>query len=184
MTNNIDTNTFRSISIVPDGNCQYRSISYSLSKSQNLYKRIKQNVIKYIIDHKDIFSNYIYDMTFEEYIDNISEENEWGNEVTLLAASLYLEIEINVYDKNTDKKISTYNESPNESKNKKIYMYYDNLMMHYDAIEIIDINDIIQNMDNININDDEDTENDDDDTNYIIDFNDYITYKNNKNNLK
>jgi hypothetical protein len=141
-------------------------------------------VIKYIIDHKDIFSNYIYDMTFEEYIDNISEENEWGNEVTLLAASLYLEIEINVYDKNTDKKISTYNESPNESKNKKIYMYYDNLMMHYDAIEIIDINDIIQNMDNININDDEDTENDDDDTNYIIDFNDYITYKNNKNNLK
>lgn len=180
MTNNIDTNTFRSISIVPDGNCQYRSISYSLSKSQNLYKRIKQNVIKYIIEHKDIFSNYIYDMTFEEYIDNISEENEWGNEVTLLAASLYLGIEINVYDKNTNAKISTYNELPNESTDKKIYLYYDNLMMHYDAIEIIDINDVIQHMDNLNIDDTveyeynaENYEN----TNYKIDFNDYIINK-------
>ena len=175
MATNIDTNTFRSISIEPDGNCQYRSISYCLNNSENLYKRIKKNVIKYIIEHKDMFSNYIYDMTFEEYIDNISEENEWGNEVTLLAASLYLGIEINVYDKNTNVKISTYNELSNESTNKKIYLYYDNLMMHYDAIEIIDINELTQHMNKLNINEDR---------TFNIDFNDYIFHKKNTNNLK
>lgn len=154
MSININTNTFKSVPILPDGNCQYRSISYCLYKSENLYKKIKTNVIKYIIDNKDIFSNYIYDMTFEEYIENISEENEWGNEVTLLAASLYLEIEINIYDKYTNEKISTYNELSYDSTDKKIYLYYDNLMMHYDAIEIVDINNIMHHMDNININED------------------------------
>ncbi len=110
MTNTIDTNTFKCISILPDGNCQYRAISYCISDSENLYRRIKKNAIKYIIEHEELFSNYIYDMTFEEYIEEISNENEWGNEITLLAISLYLDIEINVYDINTNEKNTLLNQ--------------------------------------------------------------------------
>lgn len=155
---NIDTNKFRSVSILADGNCQYRSISYCLHKSQGLYEKIKNQIIKYIAENKELFSNYIYDMTFEEYIENISEENEWGNEVTLLAASLCLGIEINVYDKESNKKISTYNEDVNIDN--KIYLYYDNLMQHYESIRIANDgdernnneDDIIKRINNLKIN--------------------------------
>jgi hypothetical protein len=159
---NIDTNKFRSVSILADGNCQFRSISYCLYKTENEYSIIKSNIIKYIVENKDLFSNYIYDMTFEEYIENISEENEWGNEVTLLAASLCLEIEINVYDKESNKKISTYNELPVDNIDKKIYLYYDNLIQHYEAIRIassdekeneyVDEENIIKRINNLKIN--------------------------------
>lgn len=159
---NIDTNKFRSVSILADGNCQYRAISYCLHKSQGLYEKIKNQIIKYIVENKSLFSNYIYDMTFEEYIENISEENEWGNEVTLLAASLCLGIEINIYDKESNKKISTYNEDVNSDRtDNKIYLYYDNLMQHYEAIRIDNDyddeknnneEDIIKRINNLNIN--------------------------------
>lgn len=139
MSEIVNTNNFKCISILPDGNCQYRSVSYCLSKSENLYKRVKKNAIEYIIENKDTFLNYIYDITFDEFIENISEENEWGDEITLLAISLYLGIEINVYDRNTNEKISTYNETINETGNQlsKIYLYFNNVMQHYDAIEIV-----------------------------------------------
>lgn len=150
---NIDTNKFRSVSILADGNCQYRAISYCLHKSQGLYEKIKNQIIKYIVENKDLFSNYIYDMTFEEYIENLSEENRWGNEVTLLSASLCLGIEINVYDKDSNKKISTYNEDVNIDN--KIYLYYDNLMQHYEAIRIAGENEEDNNDEEINKKNDE-----------------------------
>lgn len=160
----IDVKTFECIPILPDGNCQFRSVSYCLCNSEKLYKRIKKNAINYIIDHKELFSNYIYDITFEKFINNISKEDEWGDEITLLAISLYLNIEINVYNKHTNEKISTYNDLNKEIK--KIYLYFDNLLCHYDAIQIKDVIDE-------NCDDDIDENCDDDIDDYIYIDDDY-----------
>jgi hypothetical protein len=110
-------------------------------------------------------------MSFEEYINNISNDCEWGTEITLLAASLCLEIEINVYDKYSNIKISTYNSSA--SSNNQIYIYYDNEMKHYNAINLDN-----EDIDNIDYDTDEDVnnidyeyDNIDDDIDYEYTFN-------------
>jgi hypothetical protein len=71
-----------------DGNCQFAAISHQLFRDQRYHKAIRAKVMQYISQHK---SQYIYcfdgEQDLDRYIEDMSRDYEWGDEISLRAAS-------------------------------------------------------------------------------------------------
>lgn len=114
---------YQQIHITPDGNCQYRAIAFGVFGDENKYKRIKVSAINYIVEHHTFFSDFVDNIL--EYITEMKEENEYGDELTLMAISMNYDIHIKVFDLE-DTLISQYNEDGEQT----IELYFEN--EHYD----------------------------------------------------
>lgn len=122
------------ITIIGDGNCQYRAIAYWLFNNQDLYNYIKQESLKFIFTNPHLFKNFILDNDLNLYLNQMIKDKEYGDELTLSAISLTFDVCINVYDYSNNL-INSYNYK--DVNGKVINLYYDSIAKHYDCRNII-----------------------------------------------
>lgn len=135
----IHTTQYQQISVKPDGNCQYRAIALGITCNEDDYYLIKYDIINYIVEHRSFFNDYTDNIY--NYINELRIDNEYGDEITLLAAAMNYDINIKVYDLDNNF-ISEYNKDGEEG---LIELYFED--MHYDFRKtenvICDVNDYI-----------------------------------------
>jgi len=81
-----------------DGNCMFRSIADQLVGDNQKHDQYRQEIINYIESHKDHFSFFIEDSeNFEEYVQRMRQDGEWGDQPELCAAAQCLNVNIFVH---------------------------------------------------------------------------------------
>ncbi|XVE68834.1 hypothetical protein DITRI_Ditri09bG0101800 [Diplodiscus trichospermus] len=69
-----------------DGNCQFRSLSDQLYRSQDLHNFVREQVVSQIKLNPEIYEGYV-PMAYGDYLKKMSKNGEWGDHVTLQAAA-------------------------------------------------------------------------------------------------
>lgn len=80
-----------------DGNCVYRAVSDQLTGEENLHDLYRKFACDYIQAHRDDYEPFVEDETFEEYLEDISQEGVWAGNIELQALSLALDVNIMIH---------------------------------------------------------------------------------------
>lgn len=78
-----------------DGNCQFTSLSDQLYNSPSHHLEVRQMVVNHLKEHPEFYISYIPG-DYEEYLEEMEKEGEWGDHVTLQAAADVLGVRIYV----------------------------------------------------------------------------------------
>lgn len=78
-----------------DGNCQFRALSVQLYGDEAHHTSLRDLVVKQLRERQDRYAGYMLG-TYEEYLERMARDGEWGDNVTLQAASDLLQCEIHV----------------------------------------------------------------------------------------
>ena len=147
-----------------DGNCLFRSVSDQLENHEYNFDNYRQKTVDYMRDNIDYFKNFIEDdQTVEEYIDNMSQNKEWGGNLEIYALSMALHVNFYIY---IYKQPIYVVKNWDDPKQNIMLTYHDGL--HYNSLrkigdgqekrdednsedEINDIQGLIDNVDHLNI---------------------------------
>ena len=81
-----------------DGNCLFRSVSEQIEGDENNYKKYRERCVDYILQNKDDFAPFLdEDEPFDNYIEKISKDGEWGGNLEIYALSMALEANFCIY---------------------------------------------------------------------------------------
>lgn len=81
-----------------DGNCMFRSIADQLCGNEEFHGKYRQEILNYISDRQDHFSLFIEDdETFDQYVQRMRTDGEWGDQPELYAAAQCLNMNIYVH---------------------------------------------------------------------------------------
>ncbi|XVF75576.1 hypothetical protein PTKIN_Ptkin13bG0198100 [Pterospermum kingtungense] len=69
-----------------DGNCQFRSISDQLYRSQDHHRIVRQLVVSQLESNPEMYGGYV-PMAYDDYLEKMNKNGEWGDHVTLQAAA-------------------------------------------------------------------------------------------------
>lgn len=68
-----------------DGNCQFRALSDQLYGTPDNHELVRQKVVNQLMSHPEIYEGYV-PMAYDDYLEKMSRNGEWGDHVTLQAA--------------------------------------------------------------------------------------------------
>ncbi|CAN0881182.1 OVARIAN TUMOR DOMAIN-containing deubiquitinating enzyme 10 [Linum grandiflorum] len=77
---------FVEVKVPGDGNCQFRALSDQLYGTSDRHKTVRREIVKQLKANPEMYEGYV-PMTYGEYLKNMSRSGEWGDHVTLQAAS-------------------------------------------------------------------------------------------------
>jgi hypothetical protein len=83
-----------------DGNCQFSAIAYSLEQLNGVsctHTDVRNRVVQYIRQNEGRFSGFVDGVDFHTYCSRLA-GNEWGDNITLLAACDVYNVKISVVD--------------------------------------------------------------------------------------
>ena len=147
-----------------DGNCLFRAVSDQLENHEYNFDNYRQKTVDYMRDNIEYFKNFIEDdQTVEEYIDNMSQNKEWGGNLEIYAMSMALHVNFYIYIYQQPIYIVKNWDDPKQN---IMLTYHDGL--HYNSLrkigdgqekndedsgedEINDIQGLIDNVDHLNI---------------------------------
>ncbi|KMZ69321.1 OTU-like cysteine protease-like [Zostera marina] len=69
-----------------DGNCQFRAISDQLFKTPEHHKYIRKHAVKQLKEFQSLYEGYV-PMKYKRYCKKMKKSGEWGDHLTLQAAS-------------------------------------------------------------------------------------------------
>eukprot|EP00262_Sarcandra_glabra_P017073 TRINITY_DN5730_c0_g1_i3.p1 TRINITY_DN5730_c0_g1~~TRINITY_DN5730_c0_g1_i3.p1 ORF type:complete len:323 (-),score=55.97 TRINITY_DN5730_c0_g1_i3:3-971(-) len=69
-----------------DGNCQFRALSDQFYRTPEHHKFVRQQVINQLRSQPEIYEGYV-PMAYADYLKKLAKAGEWGDHVTLQAAS-------------------------------------------------------------------------------------------------
>ncbi|PHU03955.1 hypothetical protein BC332_29206 [Capsicum chinense] len=69
-----------------DGNCQFRALSDQFYRTPEHHKFVRQQVVNQLKSCPEIYDGYV-PMAYHDYLKKMSKDGEWGDHVTLQAAS-------------------------------------------------------------------------------------------------
>ncbi|KAJ7981029.1 OTU domain-containing protein [Quillaja saponaria] len=69
-----------------DGNCQFRALSDQIYQTSEHHKFVREQVVHQLKSHPDIYEGYV-PMAYDDYLEKMSKNGEWGDHVTLQAAA-------------------------------------------------------------------------------------------------
>ncbi|KAK8691702.1 hypothetical protein V6N13_075201 [Hibiscus sabdariffa] len=69
-----------------DGNCQFRSLSDQLYRSQDHHKFVRQQVVYQLKSNSEMYEGYV-PMAYGDYLKKMNKNGEWGDHVALQAAA-------------------------------------------------------------------------------------------------
>ncbi|XP_024381135.1 OVARIAN TUMOR DOMAIN-containing deubiquitinating enzyme 9 [Physcomitrium patens] len=78
-----------------DGNCQFRALSDQLYRNPELHKYVRKLVVKQLKANPEVYSNYV-PMKYSDYLKKMAKNSEWGDHVTLQAASDHFGVKISL----------------------------------------------------------------------------------------
>ena len=97
------------VEMVDDGNCQFRGFAYEIYGSQNYHFLVRQSIVAYLQQNSNHFSFYLGDIdAWNSYIQKMSEDRTWGDEITLAAASQLFRVNIHVLTTDSDNWLLCY----------------------------------------------------------------------------
>ncbi|CAA3031635.1 Hypothetical predicted protein [Olea europaea subsp. europaea] len=74
------------LKISGDGNCQFRSLSDQIYRTQEHHKFVREQVVNQLKSRRELYENYV-PMAYVGYLQKIKKTGEWGDHVTLQAAA-------------------------------------------------------------------------------------------------
>ncbi|XVF23573.1 hypothetical protein REPUB_Repub13aG0050400 [Reevesia pubescens] len=69
-----------------DGNCQFRSLSDQLYRSQDHHRFVRQQVVSQLKSNPERYEGYV-PMAYGDYLKKMNKNGEWGDHLTLQAAA-------------------------------------------------------------------------------------------------
>ncbi|XVE99279.1 hypothetical protein REPUB_Repub03eG0184800 [Reevesia pubescens] len=69
-----------------DGNCQFRSLSDQLYRSQDHHRFVREQVVSQLKSNPEWYGGYV-PMAYGDYLKKMNKNGEWGDHVTLQAAA-------------------------------------------------------------------------------------------------
>ncbi|XWS66186.1 hypothetical protein CRYUN_Cryun05aG0178400 [Craigia yunnanensis] len=69
-----------------DGNCQFRSLSDQLYRSQDHHRFVRQQVVSQLKSNPEMYQGYV-PMAYSDYLKKMNKNGEWGDHVTLQATA-------------------------------------------------------------------------------------------------
>ncbi|XP_039071950.1 OVARIAN TUMOR DOMAIN-containing deubiquitinating enzyme 9-like isoform X2 [Hibiscus syriacus] len=69
-----------------DGNCQFRSLSDQLYRSQDHHKFVRRQVVYQLTSNSEMYEGYV-PMAYGDYLKKMNKNGEWGDHVALQAAA-------------------------------------------------------------------------------------------------
>ena len=129
----LEFNEVNEISIIPDGNCFYRTISQSIFSTQDYHKEIRLNIYEYAKINKDKFKDIILseeNLTSEEYIEKIQSEGRYAGDLEIAICSIVYSINIYIYNY-TSKGYYFYTKYDGSDSNENIYIGFINTNHFY-----------------------------------------------------
>ncbi|KAF3335205.1 OTU domain-containing protein 5-like isoform X2 [Carex littledalei] len=76
----------KELKVQGDGNCQFRALSDQFYRMTEHHKFVREQVVNQLKSHPEIYEGYV-PMGYDEYIERMSRNGEWGDHVTLQAAA-------------------------------------------------------------------------------------------------
>ena len=130
----INKDEFQTLEIVGDGNCFYRCLSFFLLSDDQYYKEIKNEIIKWIDNNKELYldffgedekNNISKENLAEEEYNYIKQKDSWGGYHTIEIACLVFNISIGIYTDNGNNEYLRYSYSENSNKDAEL------MLLHY-----------------------------------------------------
>jgi len=131
----VQSQGFKIIKIVGDGNCLFRAISHQLRGSQKHHQFYRLLAINYIQENKEKFNNFLNDDDefggrLDLYIQKMSQDGEWGGHFEMFALSEALKIRICLFQETLNFiTIGSFQENQSQT----IYLAYNRSRRHYNS---------------------------------------------------
>ena len=114
-----------------DGNCQFRALSDQLYQSPDHHEFVRQQIMSQLKSNRDAYDGYV-PMAYDDYLEKVSQNGEWGDHVTLQAAADKYGVKIFVM---TSFKDTCYIEiQPKVQKSNKVVLLSFWAEVHYNSI--------------------------------------------------
>jgi len=91
----MDMHNAKAIPVEADGNCQFRALSQQLYGDESQHDAIRANIVQWLKSKPEQYADFVHE-PFDDYIDRLARNGEWGDNVTLQAASDMLCREIHI----------------------------------------------------------------------------------------
>jgi len=101
--------------VAADGNCQFRALSVQLYGDESQHAALRQRVVQQLRERRDRYDGYMLG-SYEEYLERMARDSEWGDNVTLQAASDILNCEIHVLTDNPGSDLLNLSPEPCEGR--------------------------------------------------------------------
>ena len=79
-----------------DGNCQFRAIADQLYGSPDRYAEVRADIVEHLRSNSARYSAFVPE-SYDAYIEDMGLDGNWGDHLTLIAASNVYGLEIRVY---------------------------------------------------------------------------------------
>ena len=80
----LSDNGLREFEVDDDGNCQFRAIAHQLYGDQKDHRKIRDIVVSQLKRQRHQYEGFV-EGEYDNYVDEISKNREWGNHLTLQA---------------------------------------------------------------------------------------------------
>lgn len=80
-----------------DGNCQFRALSAQLYGDEKHHSALRAQVVEQLRCKRERYEPYIHGVSYDDYLTRMARDAEWGDNVSLQAASDALGCPINVF---------------------------------------------------------------------------------------
>ncbi|KAG0583118.1 hypothetical protein KC19_3G111300 [Ceratodon purpureus] len=78
-----------------DGNCQFRALSDQLYRTPDHHMSVRAQVVSQLAEAPDSYSSHV-PMDYNQYLENMARDGEWGDHVTLQAAADFFGMKISL----------------------------------------------------------------------------------------
>lgn len=114
-----------------DGNCQFRALSDQFYRTSDHHEFVRHQIVKQLKSFREMYEGYV-PMEYDEYLQKMSKNGEWGDHVTLQAAADLYGVKIFVI---TSFKGTCYIEIvPNIQKSERVIFLSFWAEVHYNSI--------------------------------------------------
>eukprot|EP00668_Euglena_longa_P042265 GGOE01055814.1.p1 GENE.GGOE01055814.1~~GGOE01055814.1.p1 ORF type:complete len:256 (-),score=31.13 GGOE01055814.1:176-943(-) len=77
-----------------DGNCQFRALADQLWRNQHSHREVRHLVTSRLKFHSNQYAPFVINEDYDTYVARMSKEGEWGDHLTLQAASDAFNVEV------------------------------------------------------------------------------------------
>jgi len=131
-------NGWQAVDVAGDGNAFFRALAKQVYFDEQEHGRARQETIRYMREHREEFEQFVHDVDFDSYVDNMSMEGTYvEGQFEIQAAANTFNVRIKVYGRTRDHD-RTIAPLINNSETRDVYMAHFQAAQHYVVLERMD----------------------------------------------